>query len=84
MGLSAGTRLGPYEIVSAIGAGGMSACGRRAERVGEPRRGSRRGGGRLRAFGATASLAEALAEAGAPRHFLKQTHFAHSGGRQWR
>ena len=25
--LTAGTRLGPYEIVAAIGAGGMSACG---------------------------------------------------------
>ena len=27
MALNAGTRLGPYEIISAIGAGGMSACG---------------------------------------------------------
>ena len=27
MALSVGTRLGNYEIVSAIGAGGMSACG---------------------------------------------------------
>ena len=27
MTLSAGTRLGPYEIASAIGAGGMGACG---------------------------------------------------------
>jgi hypothetical protein len=35
MALSPGTRLGPYEILSAIGAGGMSACGpAQAERVG--------------------------------------------------
>ena len=27
MPLIAGARLGPYEIVSALGAGGMSACG---------------------------------------------------------
>ena len=34
MALTAGTRLGPYEILSAIGAGGMSARGRseRAQR----------------------------------------------------
>ena len=27
MALTTGTRLGPYEILSALGAGGMSACG---------------------------------------------------------
>ena len=27
MALSVGTRLGPYEVVALIGAGGMSACG---------------------------------------------------------
>jgi hypothetical protein len=27
MALDAGTRLGPYEVVALIGAGGMSACG---------------------------------------------------------
>jgi len=39
MRLSAGTRLGSYEIVTALGAGGMSARGRgeRAQRV-EPQR----------------------------------------------
>ena len=39
MPLSAGTHLGPYEIISALGAGGMSACGRseRAKRVELPR-----------------------------------------------
>ncbi len=39
MPLTTGTRLGPYEVVAAIGAGGMSACGRgeRATRV-EPLR----------------------------------------------
>ena len=39
MSLTAGSRLGPYEIVAAIGAGGMSACGygERAERVEPPR-----------------------------------------------
>ncbi|MGB2712806.1 MAG: hypothetical protein WBC51_01410 [Vicinamibacterales bacterium] len=31
MALTSGTRIGAYEIVSAVGAGGMSACGR-AER----------------------------------------------------
>jgi len=45
MSLAPGTRLGAYEILSAIGAGGMSACGGRTERVLEPRRGPRRGGG---------------------------------------
>ena len=50
MALTPGTRLGPYEIVSALGAGGMSACGRRAERVRESKRGSWRGGGAPRHF----------------------------------
>jgi hypothetical protein len=50
MALIAGTRLGPYEILSAIGSGGMSAGGRRAGRVGEPRRGPRRRGGAPRHF----------------------------------
>ena len=31
MPLAAGTRLGQYEIVTAIGAGGMGACGRPSE-----------------------------------------------------
>ena len=31
-------RLGSYEVIDALGAGGMSACGPRAERVGELRR----------------------------------------------
>jgi hypothetical protein len=83
MSLTPGTRFGPYEIVAPIGAGGMSACGRRAERVREPKRGSKRGGGRLRAYGASASVAGALAEARAPCHFLKQTHLAHAGERRW-
>ena len=30
MALSVGTRIGPYEITDAIGAGGMSACGHTA------------------------------------------------------
>jgi hypothetical protein len=38
MPLTAGTRLGSYEVIDALGAGGMSACGPRAERVREPRR----------------------------------------------
>jgi len=33
MPLTTGTRLGSYEILAAIGAGGMSACGRHAERA---------------------------------------------------
>ena len=36
MPLTAGTRLGPYEILAPIGAGGMSACGH-AEREGARR-----------------------------------------------
>ena len=32
MSLSPGTRLGPYEVLSAIGAGGMGACGQASER----------------------------------------------------
>ena len=38
MPLTAGTRLGSYEIVAPIGAGGMSACGRGAEPVEAPPR----------------------------------------------
>jgi hypothetical protein len=59
MSLTTGTRLGPFEIVAPIGAGGMGACGRRAERVGEPRRGSRRGGGAPRHFLKQTDLAHA-------------------------
>jgi len=33
MALTAGTRLGPYEIVAPIGAGGMSACGHPSART---------------------------------------------------
>ncbi len=50
MPLSTGTRLGSYEVLSSLGAGGMGARGRRAERVSEPRRGSWRGGGAPRHF----------------------------------
>ena len=41
MALTPGTRLGSYEITNAIGAGGMSACGRgeRAQRDEPPWRG---------------------------------------------
>jgi hypothetical protein len=39
MPLTAGTRLGPYEIVSLLGAGGMSACGQASERSEPPRMG---------------------------------------------
>src|SRR5712692_7623355 len=45
MPLSAGTRVGSYQIEAAIGVGGMSACGCRAERVIESRVGSERGWG---------------------------------------
>ena len=49
MPLAAGARLGPYEIVAPIGAGGMSACGYAELRTVNPRRGiggnSRRGWG---------------------------------------
>jgi hypothetical protein len=41
MTLSVGTRLGPYEIVSSIGAGGMSACGYAEPRTVDARRGIR-------------------------------------------
>jgi hypothetical protein len=40
MPLTAGARLGPYEIVSALGVGGMSACGH-AEPDGEASRSTR-------------------------------------------
>jgi hypothetical protein len=33
MALTAGARLGPYEIVGALGAGGMSACGHAEPRM---------------------------------------------------
>ena len=45
LALTPGTRLGSYEITAQIGAGGMSACGHRAERVCEPRRGGGAGVG---------------------------------------
>ena len=45
MPLTSGTRIGPYEIVGWLGAGGMSACGRRGERVFESSRGLRAGVG---------------------------------------
>jgi hypothetical protein len=32
MPLAPGTRVGPYEVVALIGAGGMRACGRASER----------------------------------------------------
>ena len=44
MPLSTGARFGPYEIVAAIGAGGMSACGH-AEPGGEASRSTRWGWG---------------------------------------
>jgi hypothetical protein len=50
MTLEAGSRLGGYEILGHIGAGGMGASGRRVERVCESSRGSRRGGGATREF----------------------------------
>ncbi len=59
MSLPSGTRLGPYEIVASIGAGGMGACGRRAERVREPKRGSCRGGGAPRNSSKQTDLAHA-------------------------
>ena len=39
MPVSVGTRLGALEVTGVLGAGGMGACGRRAERVCEPKRG---------------------------------------------
>ena len=62
LALTPGTRLGPYEITAQIGAGGMGAFGPASDRSETSCHGA--GVGRLRAFGATASLAEALAEAG--------------------
>ncbi len=43
MSLEPGTNLGPYEIISALGAGGMSACGHAARERGVSV--SSRGGG---------------------------------------
>jgi len=59
MALTSGTRLGPYEITAAIGAGGMGACGCRAERVREPKRGLRCGGGAPHHFLKMTDLAHA-------------------------
>ena len=50
MPLNPGTRVGSYEVLSSLGAGGMGARGRRAERVRESKRGSWRGGGAPRQF----------------------------------
>lgn len=38
MPLSVGARLGPYEVIAALGAGGMSACGHASARTGESER----------------------------------------------
>ena len=40
MPLTAGTRIGPYEIIAPIGAGGMSACGPASERSETSRHGA--------------------------------------------
>lgn len=37
MALTVGTRLGTYEIINALGAGGMSACGYAEPRTVNPR-----------------------------------------------
>ena len=50
MSLAARTSLGPFDIGAPIRADGMSACGRRAERVRESKRGSWCGGGAPRHF----------------------------------
>ena len=43
MPFDAGMRLGPYEIVAPLGAGGMSACGRGERAAGVPNAGPTRG-----------------------------------------
>jgi hypothetical protein len=57
MSLTPGSRIGPYEVVGPIGAGGMGARGRgeRAPRVEPPRR----GGGAPRRFLKQTGLAHA-------------------------
>jgi hypothetical protein len=45
MPLTTGTRLGPYEILSALGAGGMSACGHAEARAEASASETRRGWG---------------------------------------
>jgi len=69
MALNPGTSLGPYEILSAIGAGGMGACGRDERATCE----------------ASRSRVESLrCGGGAPRPFLKQTDLAHPCDCRWR
>jgi hypothetical protein len=93
MALSAGSRLGPCEILAPLGAGGMGACGyaaladmrSRQRRIGV----SSRWGCRLRAVGASASLAVARviwkrAEAGGPSAVEKMLAPSPSQSDRWR
>jgi hypothetical protein len=61
MSLAAGTGIGSHQILGSIGAGGMGACGRRAERVCESRRGFRRKGGAPRHYLKKTDLAHSQA-----------------------
>ena len=79
MGLTAGTRLGAYEIVSPIGAGGMSACGPASERPFDCAQGRPEP-----AEGRSETSRWPGRGGGAPRQLLKQmTNLAHSRARQW-
>jgi hypothetical protein len=82
MTLDAGTRLGPYEIVAPVGAGG-SACGHttRERGVGVSARGSRQPWQSRQGWGWGPSRPDARR---APRRWKYAGPRAHAEGTQWR
>jgi hypothetical protein len=75
MTLAPETRLGPYAILSLIGAGGMGACGHGERAAGAPNA--------VAALGWPMRVEPSRRGGGAPRQFLKQTDLAHAGVSRW-